>query len=300
MKLFLALVFLPQNCNALSLSRKPSLFCTNHWPSFSQEGNPSCCARCAQPANNTPHFLFNHVEKTGGSSLECAWLKAAREGLVTMLGHGNSTFYEACASTCKANHVVTRRLITVREPYSYWQSLYKYAWQCIFGACESAESQLLICDSDSSGVKVWPLDEQQQGVLRSFADYVKYMHSNQLRLAKGENECFKEPARQLPEDTWWRQSQSERIQLKCGSPCRLDDFEVLHTENLTAEYEALLRKFPGLPQVPLAYENEASHFDGHPWGEPPPGKYTPEVLELVQQMDDWIFNEFSYTREYDL
>jgi len=45
-----------------------------------------CCRKCAAPAHGTPHFLYLHIEKTGGSAIECAWQRSADEGLVSLLG----------------------------------------------------------------------------------------------------------------------------------------------------------------------------------------------------------------------
>ena len=59
---------------------------------------PSCCPTpCAAPAEGTPHLLYMHVEKTGGSSIECAWQQAAERGHVDLLGHADGRSHAVCA-----------------------------------------------------------------------------------------------------------------------------------------------------------------------------------------------------------
>ena len=91
--------------------------------------SPACCAAaCRSPGKSTPHFIYMHPQKTGGSSVECALQEAAGKGLVDLLGHAPAAVYDACAARCKAAGVQARRLLTVREPFDYWASIYKYAW----------------------------------------------------------------------------------------------------------------------------------------------------------------------------
>lgn len=257
-------------------------FCSDHSCAYT---TGSCCtAPCQTADSHTPHMIYMHVEKTGGSAVECAWQQAARQGYVDLLGHSPAFEYETCASRCA---VPTKKVITVREPYGYWASVYRYTWRCIFGACSSGYSTFIVEDTNYSAV-VLP---NQKGALSSFDAFLEY--------AAGSVE--------------WRRccSLTSLMQAKCGQPplteaglnltmdpsqymCDYD--ELLHTETLTDDWASLLRRYPGLPQVALPRINEDSSYADHPWGEPPNATYTPHTQRLVQHLDSWIFDYFDYPR----
>lgn len=91
----------------------------------------SCCdTPCKQADRYTPHFLYQHVEDTGGASIECALQQAADAGVVDLLDHSYKESLESCVSRCTQANVPTRTLLTVRDPYSYWARFYEHAWQC--------------------------------------------------------------------------------------------------------------------------------------------------------------------------
>ena len=89
-------------------------------------------------------------------------------------------------------------------------------------------------------------------------------------------------------------SQSWRIRDKCGEPCVID--YVLHTENLTSDWASMLRLYPGLPRVALPRINEGGDVSDHPWGEAPDTTYTPRMREIVQELDEWVFDKFGYQK----
>ena len=155
------------------------------------------------------------------------------------MGHNRKVNIDACTSKCSAHGLQSKVLISVREPYSYWASVYEYAWQCIYGDCNSAEAIKLTADPDA-GIN---LEARQKGVLATFESFLNYSVSKGLFTEAG------------------------RIEKACGDPCRYD--EVIHTESMTAEWAALLQRYPGLPQVALPRINEAADAASHhPWGKP--------------------------------
>ena len=272
-------------------------FCSEHWAITEPwvDGLPvQCQAPCSAPPG-APHAMFMHIEKTAGSTIECAWQSASDNGLVDLLGHMAplpsicADVRAACASRCEAVGVPIMWMMAVRDPYSYWGSVYQYAWKCLFGACGSTESQAALTD-DLMGINCIrgvnsgsgpgcvaantsvPL-AQQQGKLRSFATFLEHVASGGTSM--------------------WRTSISEtaRIQTKCGEPCRVD--EVLRQERLTEDWEALLRKYPGLPQVALPRINEEDDGNGtHPWGAPPEATYTPQLRAIVDHIEKWVWETF--------
>ena len=68
-----------------------------------------------------------------------------------------------CEGVCAAQRVPTKRLLIVRNPYGYWGSVYRYAWDCAAdvalrkasgarlsaGSCQAAEASMLLDDPDS-------------------------------------------------------------------------------------------------------------------------------------------------------
>ena len=76
----------------------------------------------------TAHVLFAHVEKTGGSSVECSSQIWGESGWWTNMGHTTARNLQACEARCKASNVSTAVVVGVRDPYKYWASVYRYAW----------------------------------------------------------------------------------------------------------------------------------------------------------------------------
>lgn len=80
----------------------------------------NCCSTCM---HQRPRVLFAHVDKTGGSALECASQSLARQGLWVNMGHTTQKELERCIAMCKPAAV----LISVRNPYAWYTSAYHEA-----------------------------------------------------------------------------------------------------------------------------------------------------------------------------
>ena len=236
-------------------------FCSDHQCGERLTG---CCPR---PCNHRQgyHYLLMHVEKTGGSSVECALQAAADRGLVDLMGHSNYSASKACQARCGDRRVV--RILTVRNPFTYWESVYKYAWKCLGNRCPSQERSRLVQDP-ASGVKN---DFSAKGVLISFASFLRFVSMSR----------------------WWvDMTLSERIFTKCGRPCKYDT--LLHTESLSKDWSRLLVQHPHLPRVRLSHVNKGGGQAHHPWGPPPPVSYTPELVNIVQRLESVVFETFDY------
>jgi len=70
-----------------------------------------------------------HVEKTGGSSVECATSTSlVPDGLWSNLGHPIYGAVDMCRRKCTFNGVQPELIISIREPYSWYRSLFTYGW----------------------------------------------------------------------------------------------------------------------------------------------------------------------------
>lgn len=111
-------------------------FCVRHWGMQ--------CSRCVGLINNMPrslatldghprpHLLYLHVEKTGGSAIECATegQDLVNNGFFTNLGHTTLNVVQGCKNQCKHGNVSAKTVISIREPYQWWRSLYTYGYVC--------------------------------------------------------------------------------------------------------------------------------------------------------------------------
>ena len=79
-----------------------------------------------------PHLLYMHTEKTGGSTIECATegQDMVNQGVFTNLGHTNKVVVDGCKESCSHKGVLAQTVISIREPYSWWRSLYTYGYVC--------------------------------------------------------------------------------------------------------------------------------------------------------------------------
>ena len=103
-------------------------------------------------------------------------------------------------------------MLSVRDPYDYWQSVYRFAWH---GQGEWFSSWL------SWHTLEWTLQQQRMGILKSFRHFMQWV--------EGETELLGD-AHGL--------SQSSRIFSACGDPCKYD--VLLRTENLTEGWRVSL------------------------------------------------------------
>ena len=246
------------------------------WPAaiFSQGNGGFCtehhCGRtcCPQPCRLAPgaraHVVFLHVEKTGGSSIECATQAWQGQGFWTNMGHTSLAAVTTCEARC--GDVPTARVLTVREPYEYWQSVYKYAW----------------LEGGPSIVRAWiakhtyqkSTAQRRRGILSTLRSFLEWVE------AKGENAVGDGI------------SQSARVHHACGgdATCRYD--VLLRTDNLSAGWSALIERY-ALPRVALPRLNAA---EARPGKREPEVTLTEEAMASIERLDAAIFREFGYTR----
>lgn len=81
-----------------------------------------------------PHLLYQHIEKSGGSSIECATARThVVSGRWSNLGHvKDQSLVYGCMASCTFDHVLPLRVISVRDPYSFARSRYLYEWSCAY------------------------------------------------------------------------------------------------------------------------------------------------------------------------
>ena len=82
-------------------------------------------------ANNgtiRPHLLLLHTIKTGGSSVECAAQAMERRGGWSNMGHTTHGSVQHCLASCTFRGVRPQIVLSIREPYEYYHSLYTYAY----------------------------------------------------------------------------------------------------------------------------------------------------------------------------
>mmetsp|Transcript_21866 Transcript_21866/g.68696 ORF Transcript_21866/g.68696 Transcript_21866/m.68696 type:complete len:564 (-) Transcript_21866:136-1827(-) len=221
-------------------SGAPGTFCVPHH--CDQPNNPSCCPTACRAQEGELgnaqkkelghtqrprwHGVFMHIPKTGGSSLECASREWEMAGIWTNMGHALFPSVERCAARCSENFVdasgskppsITPALImTVRNPYSFWWSLYGYVKASLDGRGESAALYFLQATNATA-------------CLVTFGTFLRHMRSHGAHMA-----------------------QTAHIHRICGAPC-LYHF-LVHTETLDADWLALLGQLR-LPLKPLPHVN---------------------------------------------
>lgn len=105
-------------------------FCSDHWCGKRSE----CCPQtCAVVEGASAHIGFVHVEKTGGSSIECATgLTLVPRGTWSNMGHTDVASVARCAHQCTFSGVAPLRVISVRDPYEYARSMWAYTYSCVY------------------------------------------------------------------------------------------------------------------------------------------------------------------------
>eukprot|EP00962_Isochrysis_galbana_P040793 scaffold14832_cov129-Isochrysis_galbana.AAC.7 len=221
-------------------------------------------------------------------------------GLWTNLGsHMTVSDVPRCLAGCRNERWVKRAIIlTVRNPYDYWWSLYQHQPMntCLgIGLRRSSSSSSLTC-SPTSVNKLMPLAHQAGGN----ASFDVFLHSINRSTAGFQATVL----------------QSESINRICGNPC--DDQFLLRTETLNADFLSLLGKLnlpvlQGLPPeqppydtVTLAAVAVDSGSDASASAVIGASKannnrraqvYTPKMAALVQEMEGLLFDHFGYSRE---
>ena len=224
-------------------------YCSEHWC------HNSCCLKACAP-HGTHHVVYSHVPKTGGSAIECAAQAWADAGMWDLMGHVPKANADVCAARCASVPVL--RVVSVRDPYGYWASTFKFAWEC---------------ESSGNGCS------QMGTTLRG---------AGKLSALRGGFASF---MRSMAEDTH-RLSQSERVATACGRPCEYD--VALHTETLQADWNALMARL-GAPLNAMPRINSGRIPEGA-WGPPPPIRWTSELRRLVYQIDREVFETFGYVQ----
>ena len=243
-------------------------FCSPH------HCNWNCCGKCKKslrPDGKTarPHLLYLHIEKTGGSSLECATAQTLTpQGLWSNMGHTSERAVAACLKACTMDDVRPQIVLTVRDPYAHIRSAYTYAWSCVYSDwCRYA-----------SGPATLPHDR-----LPKTNDCIR-MRRNNWR------PTFLEFVRNsvAPGLTI---TQTSSIHRACGANCHYD--HVLHTENLASDWAALSSRLE-LPLVTLPRVNEDVGIGPH--GPPPPTVFDEEIVGIIDRVEAQMFDRFGYKR----
>lgn len=115
---------------------KTGTFCSDHGCSHDCTNSEGPCACCTKPCQAAEHVLFLHTEKTGGSAVECASQPLVQAGLWTNMGHAGRPSVSACTAHCPSSK--TLLVLSVRNPYDYWTSLFKYGRRGVNSAIANA------------------------------------------------------------------------------------------------------------------------------------------------------------------
>jgi len=178
-------------------------------------------------------------------SVECATASSlVPQGLWTNMGHPVYGAFAWCQQKCTFNGLVPEVVISVREPYSFYRSLFTYGWKCQYAA---------VCVPYH---------------VSNFSRFMEWIYSGNRNVA-----------------------QSRHVANACGTPCAYD--HVLHTESLGDDWIRLVEAL-ALPRRPLPWANPTSNNQPVGRGPPPPTVFTSRVVEIINELEANMFDEFGY------
>ena len=187
--------------------------------------------------------------------------------LWTNMGHSHNIWnhdVDQCRVACTFHGVRPKVVVSIREPYSYWRSLFTYAWYGV-------GSGLIINHPLWKPPKTTASHPGLRGV-NSFLEFMRW--ANESEVGPGE-------------------AQARQLHISCGMPC-VHDY-LVHTETLAIDWLRLLAHLE-LPLIALPHMNPTSEVEKSVEGSHPPPRtvFTREIVDIVHRLDARMFNEFGY------
>jgi len=205
-------------------------------------------------------FLFIHIPKSAGSSIECATKYEPIGKRWINMGHPKEKAVETCMKRCTINGKRPVKIVSVRDPYAFYVSEFCFAWD------ENPKHHLML----------------PQRVQR-FAGFIKEIE--QLPrfepFEKGDMTPF---------------AQTDAISWMCGDK-RLCTYDfLLRTEFLQYDWDRLNTKYGfRKPEKKLPRENPTPARGRR--GKCPETIFTREICDFIHERDRRMFtSEFNYTK----